>query len=326
MILENAYEAITNNVYLRLDDIIPESDVFLKLEGLNPAGSIKLKSAIGMVEDAERNGRLYPGASLIESSSGSLGVALALVAAGKGYSFTCVTDPNASTYSVSVMRALGADVVEVNRRDANRGFLGSRISYIHERIAADPGLVWLNQYANPANLQAHERLTATAILDEIASVDYLFVGVGTSGTLMGCLEHFRIHSPATRITAVDSEGSVTFGFPPGPRLVPGLGTSRKPEICQVAAPDDIVIVSESDAIRACRSFARKGIFLGGSSGAVLAAVSRMSGQIPPGSRVVAISPDLGDRYADTVYSDDWVVRHFGAGVLETPKLAHQTGG
>ncbi|MFE5868485.1 pyridoxal-phosphate dependent enzyme [Streptomyces roseifaciens] len=149
---------------------------------MNPAGSIKLKAAVGMVEDAERNGRLGPGRRLIESSSGSLGIALAVVAAGKGYSFTCVTDPNASAQSVAAIKALGADVVQVDERDLNGGFLGTRIAYIRDRLAAEPGLVWLNQYANPANPATHASTTASSVLRNIGRVDQLFVGAGTTGT------------------------------------------------------------------------------------------------------------------------------------------------
>lgn len=325
MILDHIYEAIIDNVFLRLDDLVPGSEVFLKLEGLNPAGSIKLKAALGMVEDAERAGIAGPGDRIIESSSGSLGVALALVAAAKGHPFTCVTDPNTSPHSVALMRALGAEVVEVSRRDANGGFLGTRIAYIRERVAAEPDVVWLNQYANPANPRAHEIYTARAILSEIVRIDYLFVGVGTSGTLMGCLTHFRKHSPATRIVAVDSEGSVTFGFPPKPRYIPGLGTSRKPEICCPDAPDEVILISEADAVRTCRSFAQRGVFVGGSTGSVLAAVAHAAPKIPEGSRVVALSPDFGDRYTHTVYNDDWVTRKFGPETVSIGELAGQTG-
>ncbi|PBC83636.1 cysteine synthase A [Streptomyces sp. 2224.1] len=325
MILDHAYEVITDDIFLRLGDLVPGSEVFLKLEGLNPAGSIKLKAAVSMVEDAEGAGEVLPGGRLIESSSGSLGIALALVATAKGYSFTCVTDPNTSPHSTALMRALGAEVVQVSHRDANGGFLGTRIAYIRERLAAEPDLVWLNQYANPANPRAHETHTATAILSEIARVDHLFVGAGTSGTLMGCLAHFRKHSPATQIIAVDSEGSVTFGHPAGPRHIPGLGTSRRPEICHPQAPDKIILVPEAEAVRTCRAFARRGIFVGGSTGSVLAAVARMAPDIPENSRVVALSPDLGDRYAQTVYNDDWVARTFGPEALSAGELVGQAG-
>ncbi|QIB48597.1 2,3-diaminopropionate biosynthesis protein SbnA [Streptomyces aureoverticillatus] len=308
---------MTDDVFLKLDGFLPDSDVFLKLEGLNPAGSIKLKSAVGMVEDAERDGRLGPGRRLIESSSGSLGIALAIIAAGKGYSFTCVTDPNASAQSVATIKALGAEAVRVEERDPNGGFLGTRIAYVRDRLAADPLLVWLNQYANPANPAAHASTTAASVLRNIGRVDQLFVGAGTTGTLMGCVGHFRVHSPRTKIIAVDTVGSVTFGDSPRPRRIPGLGTSRRPEICVPESVDEVIHVAEDDAVRMCRRIARdRGLLTGGSTGSVLAALARSAPSIPSGSRVVALSPDMGDRYLQTVYHDDWVHAAFGDRALD----------
>ncbi|MCP9211173.1 2,3-diaminopropionate biosynthesis protein SbnA [Streptomyces cucumeris] len=313
MIHENAYDVVTNDIYLRLSDIVPSSDFILKLEGLNPAGSIKLKTARGMVEQAETSGALRPGTRVIESSSGSLGVALAMVCAAKGHAFTCVTDPHASRQSVQTMRALGAEVVEVAERDVNGGYLGTRIAYIHALLSGDDDAVWLNQYANPENSRVHEEHTAAAILEELPIVDYLFVGAGTTGTVMGCTSYFGAYSPLTKVVAVDTLGSVTFGHPPGPRHVPGLGASRRPEICRPEAVDDIVLISEEEAIAACRELARSyGVLVGGSTGSVVAAVRNASHAIPAGSVVVGISPDLGERYVGTVYDDDWVTARFGS--------------
>jgi cysteine synthase A len=312
MIYEHAYEMIVDDVFLRLAGVVPDVDVYLKIEAFNPAGSIKLKAAVSMVADAERRGVLRTGGRLIESSSGSLGIALAMVAARKGYRFICVTDPNTSPHSLDTMRALGAEVVEVDRPDANGGYLGSRIEYIEGRIAMDPGLVWLNQYANPANPMVHQRCTAAAITAEIPGIDYLFVGTGTAGTLMGCVSHFRKVSPATKIIAVDAAGSVTFGAPAGPRYIPGIGASRRPELFRPELVDGMVSVPEDDTVRTCRWLARRhGMFAGGSTGSVVSAILRRAPELPPGSCVVGISPDFGDRYARTIYDDAWVVERFG---------------
>ncbi|MEU5093669.1 2,3-diaminopropionate biosynthesis protein SbnA [Streptomyces sp. NPDC020996] len=316
MIFEHAYEMVLDNVFLHLGDAVENVDVYLKLEGLNPAGSVKLKTAVAMVEDAEARGLLRPGSRLIESSSGSLGIALAMVAAEKGYAFICVTDANTSPQSLDVMRALGAHTIQIDRRDASGGYLGSRISYIEQRVAAEPDLVWLNQYANPANRDVHDRCTAAAITAEVPAVDYLFVGTGSAGTLMGCVSHFRRVSPRTRIVAVDTAGSVSFGTPPGPRHIPGIGASRRPELFRPELVDELVLVAETDAVRTCRRLARgRGLFVGGSTGSVMAAVIQRAPALPPGSRVVAISPDLGDRYSRTVYQDSWVAETFGPGAL-----------
>ena len=316
LIYERAYEMILEDVFLHLADLAENLDVYLKIEGLNPAGTVKLKAAVSMVEDAERNGTLRAGGRLIESSSGSLGIALALVSAAKGYHFVCVTDPNASPQSLDVIRALGAQVVVVDRRDAAGGYLSSRIAYVEERLAADPGLVWLNQYANRTNWLVHDRRTAAAITAEIPDVDFLFVGAGSAGTLLGCVTHFRRVSPGTRIVAVDTVGSVNFGGPAGPRFIPGLGASRRPPLLRPDLVDEVVMVPEADTVRTCRRLARRGLFVGGSTGSVVCAILRRAPELPAGSRVVGVSPDFGDRYARTIYDDAWVAEHYGPDFLE----------
>jgi 2,3-diaminopropionate biosynthesis protein SbnA len=307
MIFSNAYEVILDDVILALPRFVPGIETFLKLEGLNPAGSIKLKTAASLVESVERNGRIWSDSRLIESSSGNLGIALAMVCAAKGYRLTIVTDPNANRQAVQLMETLGARIVEVTERDANGGFLVTRINYILDQLARDPDLVWLNQYGNPANPAVHRDRTARALHKELGFLDVLFVGAGSSGTAMGCVEYFHVHSPHTRIYVVDSVGSVIFGGSPGPRRIPGLGASRRPEIFRDSGHFRKVLVPEADAISMCRRIAREyGLLVGGSTGTVLAAVERERDSLPQGSRVAAISPDLGDRYLNTVYSDSWV--------------------
>ncbi|WP_424215831.1 2,3-diaminopropionate biosynthesis protein SbnA (plasmid) [Streptomyces sp. BI20] len=310
MIYERASDIVLDDVFLHLPDLLEHARVFLKLEGLNPAGSIKLKTALALVEDAERSGALPAGAPVIESSSGNLGIALATVCANTGHPLTVVTDPNATRQSVRAMRSLGAEVVEVLGRDPNGGYLQTRINHIQERLAAQPGLVWLNQYANPAGPGVHRDRTARAVHEGLGRVDALFVGAGTTGTLMGCVEYFARHSPRTRVVAVDSVGSVTFGRP-APRHVPGLGASRRPEIYRDTGTFEKVLIEEPDTIAACRMLAgRYGLLCGGSTGTVLAAVRRLGPSLPPGARVAAISADLGDKYLDTVYSDAWVSERY----------------
>lgn len=292
-------------------------DVILKIEGFNPAGSIKMKTARELVRSAELSGRIHFGSELIESTSGSLGIALAAISAARGYSLTLVTDPNTSERTVAAMRALGSRVVVVRERDANGGYLQQRIAYIHRRLRQDEDLVWLNQYANPANVAAHRRYTITEIVDECGIPDWLFVGAGTTGTLMGCLEGLRARNAHTQVVAVDALGSVTFGTPPQRRYIPGLGTSRRPEIFADDPALLKVLIPEADTVRMCRRIAaERGLLIGGSTGTVLAAVVGMADQIDAGSTVLAISPDLGERYLDTIYDDAWVASRFGESALD----------
>ncbi len=287
------------------------SRLFLKLEAMNPAGSIKMKTALSMIRDLEQRGKINSNTILIESSSGSLGVALSIICAQRQYRFVCVVDPNTSRPNIQIMEALGTQVICVDKRDKNDGFLASRIAHIHELVASDQRYLWLNQYANPENPRAHARTTALAIFESFDQVDYLFVGAGTTGTLMGCLQFFGQHSPNTRIIAVDSIGSVTFGFPASQRHIPGLGTSRTPEIFDGEGIHAMEMVAETDTIAMCRYLARNnGILAGGSTGTVMSAVYAWRDRLPANATVVAISPDFGERYLETIYNDQWVRERF----------------
>lgn len=319
MVIKSPGDLVFDDVFLELRDVLPQTSVFVKLEGFSVSGSIKVKVALRMIERLELENRIGPGSSLIESSSGNLGLALSMVCAAKGYPFTCVSDPNISPQTAKLIEAYGAKLIIVNQRDRNGGFLGSRIELIKTMLADDDNLVWTNQYGNLNNVEAHYLTTAPAILRQFPAPDYVFVGAGTTGTLGGVSRYLRQHSPDTQLIAVDSVGSVTFGRPSGPRHIPGLGTSRPPEIRQHSQFDDLAMVPEEDTLRMCHSLARRGILLGGSSGTVLAGIRQYADRIRPGACVVAISPDLGDRYVDTVYNPDWIKRHY-------PRLDLHAGG
>jgi N-(2-amino-2-carboxyethyl)-L-glutamate synthase len=171
-----------DELYVDLRSIFGRA-LFLKCEGFNFAGSIKLKAANEMVETAERDGVLTPRSVLVESSSGNLGVALSIIAASKGYRFICVTDSRCNLPTRLLMEALGSQVHVIAEPDAVGGFLGARIEYVRRLCASDDRYVWLNQYTNPGNWQAHYRTTAPAIAREFPHLDVLFVGAGTTGTL-----------------------------------------------------------------------------------------------------------------------------------------------
>ena len=307
-------------LYVDLHSMFGHS-LYLKCEGFNFAGSIKLKAAAEMVEAAERDGVLGPDSILIESSSGNLGVALSMIAASKGYQFLCVTDSRCNLTTRRAMEALGSRVQIINEPDAKGGLLAARIDYVRALCAADDRYVWLNQYANPHNWKAHYRRTAPAIAQQFPDLDVLFVGAGTTGTLMGCARFFHEwHSPV-RIVAVDSVGSVTFGGAPGRRMIPGLGTSVRPPILDESYVDDVVNVEEADTIRACHRLARGGFLFGGSTGTIVSGAVRWLAQHDEsGQTAVAIAPDLGERYLDTVYQTNWLQNLYGEEVLNSAEL------
>jgi N-(2-amino-2-carboxyethyl)-L-glutamate synthase len=308
-----------DELYVDLLGIFGES-LFLKCEGFNFAGSIKLKAATEMIEAAERDGRLTPGSILVESSSGNLGVALAMIAANKGYRFLCVTDSRCNKSTRATIEALGSKVhmIPLAAADKPGGLLGARIDYVRKLCASDPRYVWLNQYSNEGNWQAHYRRTAPAIVRQFPKLDVLFVGAGTTGTLMGCARYLREWHRPVRIVAVDTAGSVTFGGPQRRRMIPGLGTSVRPPLLDESYVDEVVMVEEPDTIRACHRLARRGFLFGGSTGTVVSgAVDWLAAHGTPDLTAVAIAPDLGERYLETVYQPEWVEEFYGEEVLDS---------
>ncbi|MGW1028156.1 2,3-diaminopropionate biosynthesis protein SbnA [Streptomyces sp. NPDC002577] len=307
-----------DDLYVDLE-AITGNRLFLKCEGFNFAGSIKLKAAAEMVEAAERDGLLTDDSILVESSSGNLGVALSMIAASKGYRFVCVTDARCNLPTRLLMEALGSRIHIVTEPAANGGLLAARIDHVRALCASDDRYVWLNQYRNPNNHMAHYRTTAPAIARRFPNLDVLFVGAGTTGTLMGCACYFRDWHRRVRIVAIDSEGSVTFGDTPGRRMIPGLGTSVRPPLLDDSYVDEVIHVSEADAIRACHRLARRGFVFGGSTGTVVSGAARwlaeQSGHHRPPT-AVAIAPDLGERYLETVYQTNWVQDLYGDDVLD----------
>ncbi|MEB0311659.1 2,3-diaminopropionate biosynthesis protein SbnA, partial [Pseudomonas sp. 10B1] len=305
-------EILHDNTFLELENFTSGRNIYLKLEGYNPGGSIKMKTAYALIYAAEEKNDLKNKKKFIESSSGNLGVALSIISASKGYKFTCVVDVNTSRQCIETMRALNTSVVIIDTQDEQGGYLSNRFAYIRNAIGLDSDLIWLNQYENFANPEAHYKLTAKAIFEEFDQVDYLFVGTGTAGTLMGCAEFIRRHSLQTKLIAVDSEGSVTFGTPGYRRYLPGLGASVMPHFFNRNGLDRLIQIPEVETVAACRDSARRfGNFCGASTGTVLAAVKSISAEFPPDAVVVAISPDLGNTYVDTVYSDTWCDHTFG---------------
>ncbi|MEU9361627.1 2,3-diaminopropionate biosynthesis protein SbnA [Streptomyces sp. NPDC048301] len=296
-------------------DLRPTFDVplFLKCEGFNFAGSIKLKAAASMVAEAEARGELTRESVIVESSSGNLGVALSMIAAARGYSFLCVTDTRCNLVTRQLMEAMGAQVHVVTEPHLTTGFLGARLDLVRQLCASDSRYFWPNQHANPYNWMAHYRTTAPSIAKAFPELDVLFVGAGTTGTLMGCARYFKEEELPVTVVAVDSIGSVSFGGPAGPRMIPGLGAGVRPPILDESFVDDVVHVAETDAVRDVHRLAAGGFLFGGSTGTVVSGAVRWLRRNRGGESVtaVAISPDLGERYLDSVYRPGWVADVYG---------------
>jgi N-(2-amino-2-carboxyethyl)-L-glutamate synthase len=289
--------------------------LFLKCEGFNFAGSISLKAASEMVEAAERAGVLKAGSVLIESSSGNLGMALSVLAASKGYRFLCVTDSRCNLATRQLMVALGSQLHVIAEPDPVSGFFGARLDYVRAMCASDDRYVWLNQYVNPGNWQAHYYTTAPAITRQFPRLDVLFVGAGAIGTLMGCAHYFREWGRRVQVVAVDHVSSEAFAG------LAGLDTGVHPPLLDMSYVDDVVRVEEADTVRACRVLAGHGFLFGGSTGTVVSGATSWLAR--NGARdvvAVAIAPDLGERYLHAPDQSNWVEALCSPGALDCADL------
>ena len=288
----------------------PGPTVIAKLELMNPSGSMKDRSAAYIVDRGLADGTITPSTHLVESSSGNFGIALATAARVYDLDFTCVVDPKTTPANLRVLERLAARVELVTEPDEHGCYLAARLRRVAELCRTQPGSLWINQYANERSWQAHYHGTAGEILADLdRPLHCLVVPVSTTGTILGLARRLRGAFPALHVVAVDAAGSVIFGGPPGPRHVPGLGAGRRPELLAPAEIDEVVYVSDREAVAGCRALAaREGILAGGSSGAAVAAIDRIRPRLPGHWQILTVLPDRGDRYLDQVYDDDWVAR------------------
>lgn len=292
-----------------------EFECFAKLEGLNPAGSAKDRSSLAIVEDAIRSGRINSDTLIVEGSSGNTGIGLAQVCAYHGLRFHCLIDPKVTRQNVDILGAYGAEIEMIEHPDRETGeYLPAKLRRISQILEQVENSFWVNQFESPENSGAHYRTTIKEILRDLdgSIPDYLFIATGTCGTIRGCLDYLLDHHYPTRVVAVDALGSQIFSTCKHDRLIPGLGSAIRPKLTPTAGLYKSLLVNDIDCVVGCRRLARtEAIIAGGSSGAVISAVEQMSSEIPKGSTAVVILPDRGERYLDTIYSDDWVREKLG---------------
>lgn len=274
--------------------------LIVKLESFNPAGSVKDRVALAMIEDAEASGLLNPGATIIEPTSGNTGIGLAFVAAAKGYKLILTMPDTMSVERRNLLKALGAELVLTPGANGMKG----AIVRAEELKAATPGAVILQQFDNLANPAMHERTTGQEIWRDTEGVVDIFVaGVGTGGTVSGVGAALKKHNPGVKVVAVEpTDSPVLSGGAPGAHKIQGIGAGFVPKNYNPAVVDEILQVTNDDAIRAGRELAKlEGLLVGISSGAAVSAATRLA-LLPEnvGKTIVVLLPDTGERYLSTL--------------------------
>lgn len=312
-VANNVLGAIGNTPLVQLNRFLHRSDVELlvKLEACNPGGSAKDRPARQMIDQAFQSGEIQEGTTIIESSSGNMGIGLAQVCRYYGLPFICVVDPRAQKENLAIIRALGGQI-EMVQQPLGGDYLAARISRVCELLESIPGSFWPNQYANQQNPRSHYEGTIREIDEALdGNFDVLLVATSSTGTAQGCRDYLRHRGRDVEVIAVDSHGSVLFNGVAGRRVIPGLGAGKEPRIAIGQEFDRVVRVTDLDCVVGCRRAVEKeALLVGGSAGGVLLAASRISDSLI-GRRCVAILHDSGTRYLNTVYDDDWVQRELG---------------
>lgn len=274
--------------------------VLVKIESFNPGGSVKDRVALAMIEAAEKSGQLKPGALIIEPTSGNTGIGLAWVASVKGYKLVLTMPDTMSQERRNLLKALGASLVLTPGSEGMKG----AIAKAEELRDQNPGSVILQQFENPANPEAHRLTTGEEIWrDTDGKVDMFVAGVGTGGTVSGVGEVLKRHNPEIKIVAVEPESSaVLSGHPAGPHKIQGIGAGFIPANYNASVVDEVIPVSDKEAVKASRLLAQKeGLLVGISSGAAFAVALREAAKDEnEGKTIVALLPDTGERYLSTV--------------------------
>lgn len=293
---QNILETIGNTPHVKINRLFGNNhEVWVKLERANPGASIKDRIALAMIEDAEKKGILKKDSVIVEPTSGNTGIGLAMVAAVKGYNLILVMPESMSVERRKIMAAYGAKLELTPREKGMKGAIEKA-----QEIAASNPKVWIpQQFENPANVDVHFKTTAEEILKDFPDgIDYLITGVGTGGHITGVAKYLKPKFPNLKVYAVEPTLSpVLSGGQPGPHPLQGLGAGFIPKIMDTNLLDGVIQITKEEAFEfAQRAGKEEGLFIGISSGASLAAVSKKLGEIPEGKKILAFNYDTGERY------------------------------
>jgi len=281
---------------LQLKKLVPSgsAEIFVKLEYLNPGGSVKDRAAIGLIERAEREGKLRPGGTIVEATAGNTGIGLALIGVNRGYKVRMFVPEKFSEEKVIIMRALGAEVI---RTPEDEGMQGA-IQRANKLVASDPSAFMTAQFENSANPDFHYQTTAREIFEQMEGrIDAVIVGSGTAGTFTGIARFLKERLPKVLTVAVETQGSVLGGGQPGPHKVEGIGASFIPKNFDRSVCDEIMMVTDDQAFDMVKQLAaREGVLGGSSSGANVFAALKVAKRLGAGKRVVTLIPDSAERY------------------------------
>ncbi|KOP65708.1 cysteine synthase [Bacillus sp. FJAT-18019] len=302
-VVNNVTELIGGTPLVRLNRIVPEdsAEIYLKLEYQNPGASVKDRIAISIVEEAEKDGRLKPGGTIVEATSGNTGIGLAMVAAAKGYKAVIVMPETMSLERRNLLRAYGAELVLTPGSEGMNG----AVKKAEEIVNENSGFFMAEQFKNQANVKIHRETTGPEIVEAIESIggslDAFVAGIGTGGTITGAGEVLKEQYPDIKIIAVEPAASpILAGGKPGPHKIQGIGANFIPEILNQEVYNEIVHVENDDAFETSRRVAKEEGVLGGiSSGAAVYAALKVAKELGKGKRVVAIIPSNGERYLST---------------------------
>ena len=283
---------------VKLNRLVPTegADVFVKLEGFNPGGSVKDRIALSMIERAEQEGKLKPGMTIVEPTSGNTGIGLAMIAAAKGYGIYLVMPDTMSIERRKLMAAYGAEFILTPGSEGMKGAVAKA-----GELASQDGYFMPQQFENSANPQVHKTHTSQEILEQIPDLDAFVAGVGTGGTITGAGSALKQVLKNIKIVAVEPKDSpVISGGSPGPHKIQGIGAGFIPEVLDKNVIDQVETVSNEDAMATARKLAREeGLLLGISSGAAVWAAIQVAERLGQGKKVLVIAPDTGERYLTT---------------------------